>query len=352
MTILHFRIFDSTFVIKDREILSRHFRVRDYRINNASPAAYFFALVRLFFFLLRNGNKYDAYFIRFADWHAAIIAFFGRLYRRKFFIVIGGFDVAAIPRYGYGAHLKGFRSRFIRYAMNRAACLLPNSLSMVYYENRFIGEGVVRGGIRHFVPGIQTRIEVVHNGYDSARFSCQPGIEKRNMVMTVAVVNRERDFYMKGMDRFIETSVQFAGLEFLAVGISRALIGRMGIIPPPNLRILEYTGTEELIRLYSEAAVFCLFSLSEGSPNALCEAMLCECIPVGTDVTSIPEIIGDTGFVIKKNAKEAFTENVRAALEADRQLGMSARRRIIAYYSLEQREERLVSILTDSASVM
>ena len=176
MTILHFRIFDSTFVIKDREILSRHFRVRDYRIDNASPAAYFFALVRLIFFLLRNGKKYDAYFIRFADWHAAIIAFFGRLYRRKFYIVIGGFDVAAIPKYKYGGHLKGFRSRSIRYAMNRATCLLPNSRSMVYYENHFIGEGVVRGGIRHFVPGIRSRIEVVHNGYDSETFSCRPGI--------------------------------------------------------------------------------------------------------------------------------------------------------------------------------
>ncbi len=352
MNILHFRIFDSTFVIKDREILSRHFRVRDYRIDNHSPAAYFFALVRLFFFLLRNGKKYDAYFIRFADWHAAIIAFFGRLYHRRFFIVIGGFDVAAIPKYGYGAHLKGFRSRSVRYAMNRATCLLPNSRSMVYYENRFIGEGVVRGGIRHFVPGIQTRIEVVHNGYDSEKYSCRPGIEKRKLVMTVAVVNRERDFYMKGMDRFIETSEQLAEVEFLAVGISRGVTGRMGIIPPPNLRILEYTGTDELIRLYSEAAVFCLFSLSEGSPNALCEAMLCECIPVGTDVTSIPEIIGDTGFVVRQNAREAFTENVRTALEADRQLGISARQRIIADYSLAQREEKLVSILTDSASML
>lgn len=348
MTILHFKIKDSTFILIDQSILERHFRIRNYPVDISSPGAYFLALVKLAFFLLWNGKRYEVCYTRFADWHTAIIAFFSRLYRKKFYMVIGGFDVAAIEAFRYGAHRNRFRSRAVRYSMKNATCLLPNSQSMVYYENQFIPGGPVRGGIRHFVPDIRTRIEVVHNGFDSNRFMCRSGIEKRNMAMTVAVIDRERTFYMKGMDRFIETARQFPGYEFLVVGISRNLLDRMGIVPPGNLRTLEYTATEELIRLYSEARVFCLFSLSEGSPNALCEAMLCECIPVGTDVTSIPEIIGETGFVIRQNIREAYTECVKMAFEADRMLGRDARRRISENYSLVQREKKLVSILSGS----
>jgi len=36
----------------------------------------------------------------------------------------------------------------------------------------------------------------------------------------------------------------------------------------------------------------------EGLRNALCEAMLCECIPVGTERNGIPIAIGDAGFYV------------------------------------------------------
>jgi glycosyltransferase involved in cell wall biosynthesis len=346
MKILHFRIKDSTFIRIDQEILDRHFRTRNYRVDTSSPVSYLFALIKLAFFLLWNGRRYDVYYIRFADWHTAIIAFFSRLYRRKFFMVVGGFDVAAIARFRYGAHLNSLRSRAVRYSMNNATCLLPNSECMIYYENRFIQEEIVYGGIRHFVPGIRTRIEVVHNGFDHRLFRCLPGTGKRSLAITVAVIDRPRTFFMKGIDRFIETAGEFPGYDFLVVGISRELLDRMQVSTPANLHTREYTGTDELIGLYSEASVFCLFSLSEGSPNALCEAMLCECVPVGTDVTSIPEIIGDTGFIIRQPVREAYMEQVRMAFTADRQLGRAARMRIKENYSLEQREEKIVSVLS------
>ena len=346
MKILHFKIKESTFILRDQEILERNFHTRNYQINTSSQATYFMALVKLLLFLLFSGWRYDAYYIRFADWHTALLAFFKRVYRKKLFIVIGGYDVAAIERINYGAHLNSFRSRSIRYSLNHATCLLPNSESMVYNENRFIQDEIVYGGIRHFAPDTRSSISVVPNGFDSYRYKRLPEIERRDMAITVAVVEQETSYYRKGIDTYIQTARQLPAFEFLIVGISKEFVNRLDMDLPTNLKMLAYTSTNELIRLYSESKVFCLFSLFEGMPNALCEAMLCECIPVGTDVSSIPEIIGETGYVIHSREQSEFTEKVKMAFNADHQQGLAARHRIESRYNLGLREKKIVSILT------
>ncbi len=348
MKIVYFKIRESAFILRDQEILERHFQTRSYLIDTRSQTSYFVALLRLLCFLLFSGRRYDAYFIRFADWHTALLAFFKKLYRKKLFIVVGGYDVAAIERFNYGAHRNRLQSRFIRYSLNHATCLLPNSESMIYYENRLVQEGVVYGGIRYFAPRTRSQIRVVPNGFDSQLFHRLPGIEKRNLAITVAVVEREKNYFMKGIDRFILTARELPSFEFLIVGISGELLEQMETDLPANLGILGVTGTGELIRLYSEATVFCLFSLSEGMPNTLCEAMLCECIPVGTEVTSIPEIIGETGFVVHTGDQKEYTEKVRLAFNAGRQMGLAARQRIATSYDMGLRESKLVSILSET----
>ncbi len=348
MKIVHFKIKESTFILKDQEILERNFQTRNYHIDISSQATYFFALAKLLLFLLFSGWRYDAYYIRFADWHTALLAFFKRVYRKKLFIVIGGFDVASIERINYGAHLNSFRSRFVKYSLNHATCLLPNSESMVYDENRFIQDEIVYGGIRHFAPDTKSKILVVPNGFDSHRFKRLPEIEKRDMAITVAVVDQEKSYYRKGIDMYIQTARQLPAFEFLMVGISKEFVKRLELDLPANLKMLAYTSTNELIKLYSESKVFCLFSLYEGMPNALCEAMLCECIPVGTDVSSIPEIIGETGYIIRTQEQKEYTDKVKLAFKADLQQGKAARQRIATRYHIGIREEKIVSILSGS----
>ena len=68
---------------------------------------------------------------------------------------------------------------------------------------------------------------------------------------------------------------------------------------------------DELLNYFQRAKVFCQFSFSEGLPNTLCEAMLCECIPVGSNVNGIPKAIGDYGYILQlkdvNKAKELVT---------------------------------------------
>lgn len=347
MRIIHFKVKNSTFILRDQELLERNFHCRNYLINTSSPIKYAFALIKLSLFLLFAGWSYDAYYIRFADQHTALLAFFKKLYKKKLFIVIGGFDVAAIPQYNYGAHLNKKRSRLIQYALNNATCLLPNSQSMVHYENTFTDKQPVHGGIKHFAPKTKARIEVVPNGFDAEKFKKKSDIKKRNLAITVAVVNNNKTFHMKGIDRFFDTASKLPDYEFLAVGISNTFLKQERIDVPSNMKTIEFTQTDELIKLYSEAKVFCLFSLSEGMPNVLCEAMLCECIPVGTQVTSIPEIIGNAGFIIESPSLKNYAEAVQRAFLANDTLGTAARKRIAENYNSALREEKIVSIMLD-----
>lgn len=347
MKVIYFKPNNSTFVRKDEAILTRNFSTRVFLINTSSPVNYFFSLIHLIFFLLIHSWKADVFFIRFADWHTAIIAFFKRLYRKKLYIVIGGYDVAAIPQINYGVHVRRGRSWFASYAMRNATALLPVSANLIEYENNFISENVVKGGISVFTPTIKGRIEVIPNGYDGQTWYKNPGIEKDNIVLTVAYINNDRTFSLKGIDMYIKMAEKFPEFKFIVVGVSKEYLKKPMSNLPGNFFAYPKSDIEGLRDFYSRAKIFCLFSLSEGMPNTLCEAMLCECIPVGTNVTSIPDIIGDTGFVIWNKNEREYESALQKAIDAPLELGKQARERIAKEFSLAKREESIVKLISD-----
>ena len=93
------------------------------------------------------------------------------------------------------------------------------------------------------------------------------------------------------------------------------------------------------------AKVYCQLSRYEGLPTALCEAMLCGCVPVGTSYCGIPTAIGDAGFYIPYGDVEATVEATRKALNCDK--AKEARRRIKDMFPLERREKELVAEISE-----
>ena len=84
-------------------------------------------------------------------------------------------------------------------------------------------------------------------------------------------------------------------------------------------------------------------SIIEGLPNVLCEAMLCECIPIGNNVFGISDAIGDTGFIF-----HGFEElyKVKKILKSNVYLnGKKARERIKKKYPLSKRVDNFKSLL-------
>jgi len=54
----------------------------------------------------------------------------------------------------------------------------------------------------------------------------------------------------------------------------------------------------------------------EGFGVAICEAMLCKCVPIVSDVNFLPEIIGDSGFVLRKRDKKMLIVLLEEAMSS------------------------------------
>ncbi|MBK7697247.1 MAG: glycosyltransferase [Saprospiraceae bacterium] len=64
-----------------------------------------------------------------------------------------------------------------------------------------------------------------------------------------------------------------------------------------------FPNKQESKELYTKHKIFAIPSMTEGLPNTLCEAMLCGCIPVGSNIEVIAHIINDTGLTLISKMK-------------------------------------------------
>ena len=113
----------------------------------------------------------------------------------------------------------------------------------------------------------------------------------------------------------------------------------------PNVVFIAPLPQNELAHFYQKAKVYCQLSMREGLPNALCEAMLCECVPVGTDVQGVRTAIGATGFLVPYDDLAATTEAIGMALKSDK--GKEARERIMKMFPENRREKELIEMITN-----
>ena len=87
----------SSFVKADYEILSEHAAVTKYQFKPVKGLVKTgIELLKELIFLVFNIRKYNAVFIWFGDYHSFLPVLFAKWFRKKSYVVIGGYDVSTL----------------------------------------------------------------------------------------------------------------------------------------------------------------------------------------------------------------------------------------------------------------
>jgi glycosyltransferase involved in cell wall biosynthesis len=197
-------------------------------------------------------------------------------------------------------------------------------------------------GIYARLPGLKTPYTEIPNGYDAAKWKCTAPKQKNTFITVANGFEYGFQQSLKGIDLIFAVAPFFTDCEFIVLGVVNPAVFSVQL---PNVKVLPPAKNDELISVFSGCEFYMQLSMAEGFPNALCEAMLCECIPIGSEVFSIPEIIGDSGFVLKKRNTQNLTQLIKQALIADKEvLRKKARARIEDNYALANRQIKLAKL--------
>lgn len=333
----------TTFIRQDESLLGKHFDLKVFTLKSCHtiPKA-LLSYFRVLCWLWRNIRWCDGLFLRFADVYGFFFSLFARLFRKKLFVVVGGFDATWIPDLGHGTYHKKRSRFFTEFTFKSAHKILPVSKSLVKGSDDNFGMGRRVEGILNLYPIINPqKIIVVPNGYRTEFFKADPENPKSAEILTVGNIRSHINFRLKGIDVFVALAARNPAMTFTLVGADPSQLSQWTDIPP-NLNIVSYVEQDGLLEFYQRAKIFMCLSLTGGMPNVLSEAMLCECVPMGYRVSGIPDIIGDAGILIDDNDIDQIQSGLEKALGMS---GKPARQRILARFPVEQREQALSEII-------
>ena len=221
----------------------------------------------------------DLVFVWFANAYALFAIVVCKILGKKSTIVAGGIDAAYVPRIRYGLS-NFFWGRIVaRYCFGNADLVLSVS--------KYNKEEVCRiARPRH--------IEVVYNGVDIDFYS--PANAKRAEILTVAGLN-PISYWQKGFETLKKVARLLPNQKFTVVtNMNFDYAQKEAKSFPANVVFKGPLTKEELLFEYRRSKVYFQPSEHESFGVALAEAMACNCIPVATAKSALPEIVAEDGL--------------------------------------------------------
>ena len=264
----------------------------------------------------------------------------------KCIVTVCGTDAYSFPSIDYG----NFRKIFLGWCTSKTyqlcSHIAPVHESLIKMITGYYSEKDNRQGIKHFSKNIKASFHPIYYGFNPNKFKRKNEEKIQNSFVTIAMgIDKEAVFLRKGIDLILEVAPEFPNCTFTIIGMKdKSSLPQ----PPNNVTYIEYIKNEKLPSFLSTQEFYMQISIAEGFPNALCEGMLCECIPIGSDVAGIPTIIGETGFLVDKRGAKFLKKTINDSLKSDRKsLGKYARQRIVDNFDNSVRAQAFYRLIEE-----
>lgn len=341
-TIIYIAPSRSSFVQNDITMLSANYNVIVNFHNWNKKALLPIFLIKQFLFLVLNSYSAKYIIVSFGGYWSLLPTLFAKLFNKPVAIILNGTDCASIPRINYGSLRKPLLKQIIKWSYQLATVLLPVSKSLVSVKNTFYSDDEMSyQGYKELLPEVTTPFKVIHNGFNTDFWKKDPSIVKEPN--TFLSVFSESQFYLKGGDLIYAAANYFTNCQFTIVGLEKP--SHLKAIK--NLTFHGKVDAQILKQYYSRSQYYLQLSIFEGFGCSLAEAMLCECIPIGSSVNIIPDIIGDSGFIVYKRDEKELINLISSLLNNYDKIkaDSSARDQIVSHFDIDKRKNQLLTLI-------
>jgi glycosyltransferase involved in cell wall biosynthesis len=284
--------------------------------------------------LLLNYWFADTILIWFASMHTIPAVLLNYLFNKPLCIIAGGWDVANVPEIKYGGMQGGSRTAIGRWLLSRASKVIAVSKS-----NR--QEIINNGKVHH------SKVKLIYNAVSLT--NQRDLIERKDQVLTVGEIN-EDTYLRKGLDSFIDVAHRLPKTSFIHVGKwtdkngkpCTNMINYVKKISPPNIQYIGFVNRKGLEQYYNESKVYLQLSRHEAFGISVVEALKGGCLPIVSNCYALPEIIGDSGYVVKEQVVDEAVEIIKTVLSSDYNIIKP-----VAHldFSIEERKKSFMKIL-------
>ncbi|MDP2039729.1 MAG: glycosyltransferase family 4 protein [Algoriphagus sp.] len=330
----------TAFIDRDLEMIGPVSAIKSLEFTQ-SPLKLPFFFVLQFFQLLWYLPKTSQYLCFFGGYHSVLPAWFGRVFGKKCTIQAGGTDCINMPEIGYGNFRKKWLRKATVYSFKNCSLILPVAEALVKQDYRYDPKISPKQGLLNLIPDLKTPIQVIPNGFDTEYWRDLGKERKPFSFISVATgTSHPARAIVKGYDLIEKLAENHPDWTFTLVGDSAY------VSPNSNVLVLGKMNPAELLNSYNSHQFYLQLSTSEGFPNALGEAMACGCVPIGSAVGAIPEIIGETGLILfQKDPKMLNSLIFTLFNESSKVSPQVARLRILTHFSFKNRRDALLKAL-------